>query len=237
MTWAFAQKIGGNEKLVLLALADHADEDWSCFPGQRVIATKASISERTVRDVLNRLREKGLVGWELRNSAATGYRTSNRYVLAPGLPADSAARTPTGRSEPPTGNLLPVEGNPQIEPSVKNTTARAKMPQETEMVEGWEPERADVEWGLSKGFTVEHMKAETERFVNHFLANGGKKRRWNLAWRNWMTNRFVGGGAMNTPAVARRGPMPADRVAETRAIGARLQAQMDAQAAAGEETW
>lgn len=123
-----------------------------------------------------------------------------------------------------------------IKTSDTNTTTRVRDTRtpETEITEDWQPTRADVEWGLAKGFTVEHMKAETERFVNHFLANGKKMRRWNLSWRNWMTNRFVNGGTVSTPP-KNRGQMPADRVAETRAIGARLQAQMDAQTA--EEAW
>lgn len=127
MTWAFNQAVSGNDKLVLLALADNADADGSCFPSHAVLAKKASVSERTVQTVLGRLQEAGLIHWERRNSQATGYRSTNRYYLhIDGLTAESAvwpngkSEEPNGKSDAPNGNLLQFEGNHQKEPSVKN---------------------------------------------------------------------------------------------------------------------
>jgi len=81
LTWAFEQPLAGNEKVVLLALADHADENGSCWPSMRRIAEKACIAERTVRRILIVLEEGGFL---LVNSQhdPSGRSAPNRYELA-----------------------------------------------------------------------------------------------------------------------------------------------------------
>ncbi len=59
MAWAKAQKAGGpGIKAVLLVLADYADEQWSCFPGQQRIAEETEQSIRTVRAQLETLERR-----------------------------------------------------------------------------------------------------------------------------------------------------------------------------------
>jgi pyocin large subunit-like protein len=49
------------EKLVLRALADHANDDGSsCYPSILTLATETSLSRRTVQATLGSLKEKGL---------------------------------------------------------------------------------------------------------------------------------------------------------------------------------
>lgn len=49
----------GGDLLVLLALADHANEDGECWPGIASLASKTRMSERNVQRILRRLREAG----------------------------------------------------------------------------------------------------------------------------------------------------------------------------------
>lgn len=67
------------QRLLLVALADYADEAWSCYPGQTLLAERACCSERTVREQLAVLEEQGAFRRERRY--ADGLRTSDRYVL------------------------------------------------------------------------------------------------------------------------------------------------------------
>lgn len=70
--------------LVMLALADFADERNSCFPGQDRIAARARCSKRSVISHLKELEELGLISVERRtysNGTGSIRRTSNRYVL------------------------------------------------------------------------------------------------------------------------------------------------------------
>jgi Cdc6-related protein, AAA superfamily ATPase len=51
-----------SEKFVLLAMADHAHDDGThVYPSVRHICRKTSMSERAVRGVLKKLRERGLL--------------------------------------------------------------------------------------------------------------------------------------------------------------------------------
>lgn len=108
LSWAFGLTLPPNEKIVLLALADcENDETLQCNPGQKHIAAKASVSERTVRAMLAALEERSLIVRE-RQSAPNGGRVTDNYRLAcRGLPAESAGGV-TGKSE--GGNRQTVAG-------------------------------------------------------------------------------------------------------------------------------
>jgi len=86
--WAKEQTTGSPaKKALLLCLADYADEDNSCFPGQDRLATETEQSVRTVRRQLEDLEMRGLIVRE-RRVDKHGHRTSDRYVL----------QIPTGQS-------------------------------------------------------------------------------------------------------------------------------------------
>jgi hypothetical protein len=62
MIGVFDEDITSSEKLVLLAMADHADDAGkSCFPSITRIAHKSSMTRRGVQKVLRRLEDKGRI--------------------------------------------------------------------------------------------------------------------------------------------------------------------------------
>lgn len=79
--WSAEQRVGDvGTKAVLLLLANYADEEFSCFPGQGKIAEETEQSVRTVRRQLERLEALGLIKREKRYDGR-GKRTSDRYFL------------------------------------------------------------------------------------------------------------------------------------------------------------
>lgn len=102
--WAFDQPelhrdMKPSEWAVLMVLADCHNPINGCFPSQEFICSKTNLAERAVRDQLSRLRERGLINWDLHRE--NGKRGSNRYGLGfePGFqPANSAACS-TGENE------------------------------------------------------------------------------------------------------------------------------------------
>ena len=78
--WAWQVEIGGVAKLVLVALADHADDKGICWPGARGLAAKCGVTERTIRANLKQLAEQGLIEAEERKRD-DGSQASNRYYL------------------------------------------------------------------------------------------------------------------------------------------------------------
>lgn len=80
LTWAFDQSTGGpGSKSVLVALADMADEENSCWPSQERLARMTDQGERSVRRHLAALEAQGFIKREQRY--INGHRTSDRYVL------------------------------------------------------------------------------------------------------------------------------------------------------------
>ena len=80
MSWAWDQPIRPGLKIVLLALADHADNDGKCWPGVSGVAKKCGLSCRQVVRATGELEEFGLIRAERRAGNGDG-RKSNVYVL------------------------------------------------------------------------------------------------------------------------------------------------------------
>ncbi|MGY2892511.1 helix-turn-helix domain-containing protein [Deinococcus sp. UYEF24] len=81
--WGSSQATG-TKRLMMLALADHANDEGCCFPGISSLALKCKISERNAQLVLRDLEESG----ELITERGTGRRNTNMYwVFPPGTVA------------------------------------------------------------------------------------------------------------------------------------------------------
>lgn len=82
ITWAYARmNLKTGPKFVLVALADLADQDHSCFPGVAQLAEMTGAGESTVKAHLDVLFQAGYITRERRHRK-DGSRTSNRYYLA-----------------------------------------------------------------------------------------------------------------------------------------------------------
>jgi len=79
-TWAWQQPVGGHRKLVLLAVADQANDGGVCWPSQTSLARKCGISERRLRDHLAELEEGGYISRAERRRD-DGTRSSDLYAL------------------------------------------------------------------------------------------------------------------------------------------------------------
>ena len=74
-----------SEKLILLALADAANDDGQCWPSIASLARKCSKDARTVERVLKRLREGGYVERIERPGTSNIWRVTPRQDAAPGI--------------------------------------------------------------------------------------------------------------------------------------------------------
>lgn len=68
--------LGTSQKMVLLVVADAASEEGVAWPRQSTISERASMTERSVRRILDDLRGLGLLSWRQR-----GLRRSNVYEI------------------------------------------------------------------------------------------------------------------------------------------------------------
>lgn len=81
MSWVWQQPIKGTAKLVLLALADCANDDGICWPGIKTVAKKCGIARNTTIDNIRKLKKQGLIV-SVRRYTESGRRTSNLYTLS-----------------------------------------------------------------------------------------------------------------------------------------------------------
>lgn len=94
MNWVWANSpTSGNERLVLLALADACsrDDGTGCWPSAATIARKANISDRTVRRVVARLEADGQL---LVHRGGGRAGSTNSYTVVTGIPSPGHNVTP-----------------------------------------------------------------------------------------------------------------------------------------------
>ena len=80
MNWAWQQQLSPTPKLILMALADAANDFGVCWPSVSTVATKCCVSIRTVRRVMQKLVARRLLLTEQRYRK-DGFCSSNRYRL------------------------------------------------------------------------------------------------------------------------------------------------------------
>jgi len=73
--WAWQQRVGrSTEKLVLLSLADRANEKHECYPSIERLALDTGCNRKTVMDAIKRLEDQGLVTAEKSWGRGTRYQ-------------------------------------------------------------------------------------------------------------------------------------------------------------------
>ncbi|PHS21753.1 MAG: hypothetical protein COA84_15170 [Robiginitomaculum sp.] len=116
--------------LVILVLADRADDDGVCWPAINTIAKKARM---TTRSAQRNIRDLEAAGW-LTIQTGGGRKGSNKYIINPDARVTPDKKTPlTPASPPPDARvaqpLTPASPNTPItinEPSIKEKNARPK---------------------------------------------------------------------------------------------------------------
>lgn len=197
MTEVWAIDMLHTDKLVLLALADNANDEGSCWPSVATIATKCSLEQRSVSRAMERLEASGHLTRTERAGRSNTYIVHPRPLVTPDLkspltesqtPSDYKSSPPLTNGHPPPDYKSPIT---IIEPSVEskeNREREARAPRSaraTRLPEdfGLTPERRKV---------AETEKADPDRefaqFVDHFRSAPGEKGRkvdWDATWRNW----------------------------------------------------
>ena len=97
MHWAWSQVLPPAPKLILMALADNADDGGYCWPRVKKIAERCSVSERTVQRTLKNFETSALLKVIRRFRPEDGRQTSNGYQLSLQAYSDRLSPTPVRR--------------------------------------------------------------------------------------------------------------------------------------------
>lgn len=128
LAWAFRVNVGDPvSKLVLICLADHADDIGRCWPSRKTIATYAECSIDTVDRRIKKLVTDQLVAKSGR-ATPSGDQTSNMYVLNLGAAACGHPQPQPAATQPhPCGtNHQGTSTTPKGSTSALPTSATAK---------------------------------------------------------------------------------------------------------------
>ncbi|GIV82718.1 MAG: hypothetical protein KatS3mg051_2072 [Anaerolineae bacterium] len=94
-----------HEMLVLLSLADHANDDGYCWPSIRRIAERSRMSERQVYRVLSALEDRGIISRDSRTGTSTRYHIHVAHLTGshpcPPVTPDWQSPPPLTASHPP----------------------------------------------------------------------------------------------------------------------------------------
>ncbi|MFV2195282.1 helix-turn-helix domain-containing protein [Nocardiopsis sp. LOL_012] len=138
--WAYRQDIrNSSAKFVLVVLADFADEEWSCYPGQQRIGRMTGMSERTVRRSLDWLEEHRFITRSHRH-AQYGRRTSDRYWLLQAA-SMSGGGDQQGHDEKPGGNHR--SERPDGQPAILTTGHNGRLAKDQVNTTGQNDHRSD----------------------------------------------------------------------------------------------
>lgn len=175
MTLVWDLDLDDSKKIVLLALADAANDEGFCWPGIASLCRKVSKSERTVQGAIQGLIEqKHITRREIPGKGCT-YTVHPRSICAP---AEIA----------PPQRLRDTPAAAAGKPSINRNTSGAKAPSVSRAVDDLtDGFRTDcVAWAIDKmGWGSGMADAEFERFADNARQHGRKYIDWMAAWRNW----------------------------------------------------
>lgn len=107
MSAAWDMDLPMGQKMLLLALCDHANDDGVCYPSQEKLAQKCSMGERTVISHIQWLERHGIVSRERRQN--TQRRKSDLYQITLGNYTAEPANSAPAKFSPEPANFAPSE--------------------------------------------------------------------------------------------------------------------------------
>ncbi len=233
-----SEALGPTERLIMLALADHANDRGRCYPSIARLCKRTGLTSRTVQSNIRKLQE-------------TGYVSIQTGIGPGGVNVYFVTATPAGAA-PPMRELHPTSGAPPcitftpplqetqlppavdapkpsitiIEPSegIRAKRAQPKQPRQRQLPTGWTPSPRNIADARSKHFTDEEIEDEANKFRDYHAARAAVYADWDARWRTWLgkARKFAPRGYMagnSTPARHGQGSSIASVVARRRLAG------------------
>lgn len=180
MVKAMHLKVGNPlRKLVLIKLADNANDQGECWPSYQHIADQCEIARSTVRKHIKDLESAGFLRIEHREGPKGN--SSNLYHLSlhPVVPKSTGGPSDSTGGGPSDSTRTSHSFEPVIEPAPK-PEKRFKAPNSKEI----------HEYMIERSY---NSLVEAEKFHDYYESNGwmvGKKKMkcWKAAVRNWLRN-------------------------------------------------
>ncbi|WP_259388443.1 helix-turn-helix domain-containing protein, partial [Salmonella enterica] len=171
MAKAMNIKVGNPlRKLVLIKLADNANDNGECWPSYQHIADQCEVSRSTVKSHIRALEDMGLLKREFRRKGELNQ--SNVFYLT----LDNAQQIP-----PESGGAGADPRTYHSFEPVKEPLERKKKP--SSMPEGFSPSASHQKMAEEFGISLQD---EFDKFTDHHLSKGSKFIDWSRALNTWL---------------------------------------------------
>lgn len=198
-----AWKIQGlsiTQKVVLLSLADNANDQGECYPSIAQIVGRTGASERTVQAAIRALEGLGYVRSMSRLGTSTIYmltldKEASAVIHSPRksrTPAESAPpqishHTPAEDTPPPPQQMHPTPANAAPKPSInrqlnRHGTVKEARKRATPIPADFEISERVRNWAFEKGH--QNLDAHLEHFIGLAKAKGYTYMNWDEALMN-----------------------------------------------------
>lgn len=179
--------LGHSDLLILLVIADHANDDGLCWPSAARIARRSKLSERQVRRRLALLEGRGFIAVDKRDGKTSLVRLLTPNPGHPDVTPDTMTPLTFEGGHPGHPDVRPTPDTQMSdEPSVNlHKEPLEQKPRTTTLPEGWVPNETHVERARSRGIDVEHQATQ---FRLHAQATGRRMANWNAAFSMWLNN-------------------------------------------------
>lgn len=188
MAKAMSIKVGNPlRKLVLIKLADNANDEGECWPSYQHIADQCEVSRSTVKSHIRALEDMGLLKREFRRKGELNQ--SNVFYLT----MDNAQQIPPesgGAGADRGGAGADLGGGAGADPRTYHSFEPVKEPLErkrkpSSMPEGFSPSASHQKMAEEFGISLQD---EFDKFTDHHLSKGSKFIDWSRALNTWLRN-------------------------------------------------
>lgn len=123
-----SRSLAPTERLIMLALADHADDDGRCYPSILRLCQRTGLCERAVQTNIRKLSEQGYI----KIVPGGGKGNANLYFVSANPAADAPLQHPNPAADAPRRKCTPAADAPQTPQQMRaNPAADAPEPSRT----------------------------------------------------------------------------------------------------------
>lgn len=177
-----------DEKIVLLAFADFADDDGYCYPSLDRIAWKCGYSRSSVKRKVAQLASRHLLGVV---EEGVGRGNTSRYLIRPEKgskltrPGPEKGSSETGKGSTAVNEKGVTAMTPESSLTVREPSVGTKRRKRCSLPDSWRPHGDHRAFALAEHLDIED---EFERFRDHHLAKGTLSADWSASLRTWLRN-------------------------------------------------
>lgn len=189
------QAVRGTTKLVLLSLADRADENSRAWPSCARVVADTGLDRKTVLKAIKEIIEAGLMidtgdrigqGSRVFQLVGVAHREALEPIPKTGYPKNGTGPKNGMPTYPKNGtSTYPKNGIQNLSGNQSRNLSGAKAKRATPIPEDFTPTDKMTEWAKTDCPSINPSR-ETQKFIDYHAAKGSVFKNHQAAWRNWM---------------------------------------------------